>query len=254
MNDIDVNGALLDALKKRWRTPDGKPNVGGYTPLQFDTSKVKLQMVRIDYIDLQKYLVKKPEILREETITNTSKATVTHTFNYSKATTDSYTWHITSGVKLTAGATAKVGLPLVGEGEASTSVELSFEAGYEKTQDVTVSWNDQVEVEVPPKASVQTQAILSTGTVSNVPFKAYMHAFGQVGCLIQADSIHQRWEWAELDTGIGWQDPGYAKLKQLPLDPAEREFIVDGVFNGSVGFDVIISANPVDPKIVPHST
>ena len=245
MNEIDVNAHLLDALKKRWRLADGTPNIGGYLPEQFDTSKVQLRVVNINYVDLQKFLVKKPIVLREETIANSSGATITHTFSFSKQTTDSFQWNIKAGLKLQAGAKAKAGLPIVGEAEVSTSVTLSFEGGYVNTHSQTNNWNDSVQIQVPAHTSVQTQALLSTGDVSKVPFKACLHAVGLVGCLYQRDSRPAVWHWADLDTGTGWVDPNFQKLKKLPLDPADREFIVDGEFSGSVGFNVIITSSPV---------
>jgi hypothetical protein len=99
--------------------------------------------------------VKKPVLIREETIRNTSDGTIKRSFDYSKQTTDTYEWNVTAGLKLTAGAKASVGLPLVGEGEISTSVELSLEAGARSEH---------------------------TDTVTDVRFTANAVAFGQVGC------------------------------------------------------------------------
>ncbi len=249
MREIDANNALQEALKKRWRLADGTPNVGGYYPVQFDTSKVQLRLLTIEYPDLQKRLVKKPEILREDTITNNSGATLTHTFDYSKEKTDAYEWHVTGGLKLTAGAKATVGLPLVGEGEVSTSVELSIEGGSTTTHSETVAWKDSGTIEVPPHTSVLAQAVLASADVANVPFTANMYAFGQVGCLIRTGTDQTTWEWADLDAG-GWYNPNFQRLSKLPLDPKDREFTIEGTFSGSVGFYVAITAGPVEPQAV----
>jgi len=247
VRETDVNNALLDALKNRWRGADGSPNVGGYTPVQFDTSKVQLRLLTIDYPDLQKQLVKQPEILREETIKNDSGATLHHTFDYSKEMTDAYEWHIIGGLKLTAGAKATVGLPLVGEGEVSTSVELSIEGGSTTTHSETVAWKDSGTIEVPPHTNVLARALLSTGHVANVGFTANLYAFGQVGCLIQTGSEQTTWEWADLDAG-GWYNPAFKRLSKLPLEPKDREFTIEGTFTGTVGFFVAITAGPLESQ------
>lgn len=238
MADTDVNAALLATLKNKW------PSIGGLSYDQFDTSKVKLKLLTIEYPDLQSKLVKQPTVIGHVTIDNTSGATITRDFTYSHTSTDTYEWHVTGGVKVTAGASATVTLPLVGEGEANTSVELNVEGGSATTTEETETWESSESITVPPNASVDAQAVLSMGRVTGTPFKAHMYAYGQVGVHVQYGTNAWEWEWADLDTG-GWTGAANNPVKKLPLDPQDREFVIEGTFDGSVGLIVVVTAKPV---------
>lgn len=244
MSEINLDEHILEELKKRW-TYDGQLNVGGNSVIRFDTSKLILKVIKADYGDIPVAIQTKPNVLREDTIENPSDAKITDSFDYSKETTDEYQWHITGGLKLASGATAKVGLPLIGEGEVSASVELSFEAGYTNKFSENVKWSHSQEIEVPPHTSVHAKAILATGAFDKVPFKLHIRVYGQIGCLVPWGSTQDLMMWGDLDKG-GWFDPGFRPIKKLPLDSAERDFIVEGVSSGMVGFNVSVTVNPIN--------
>lgn len=247
MSEIDVQAKLLEALQARWQRKDGTPNLGGRHVLKWDTSQVKLKLVTIDYMDLQPHLG--TVVLRENTISNDSPATVTKGFDYSKEVTDTFAWHITGGLKVGGGAKATVGLPLVGEGEINTSVELSVEGGSVTTHSETVTWKDSTSVEVPPYTDIHVRATISTGTVSDVSFKGHVIAYGNVGAYVHYGTDDYTWMWGDLDTGHGWSGESNSSLKKLPLDPADREFTLEGLFSGTVGYSANITTSPITPSV-----
>ena len=240
MSDLDVNAALTAALAKHWANSQGVPFVGTGKVLQWDTSKVQVKLVAVDYESFAARLAKTPLVIREDTYDNDGNTTIQHDFSYTQETNDTYTWHITGGVKVTAGVTATVGLPLVGEGEASASIELSVEGGSETSKSVTVSWSDTVGITVPPQTDVDVQAVLSTGKAIGVPFKATLMAYGQVGAYLQfgTDPAIMYWDWADLD-GSFQNAKG-----QPPLNDAERQVVATGTCDASVGFHVGIKTTP----------
>jgi len=240
MSDLDVNAVLTAALTKHWANSSGVPFIGTGHVLQWDTSKVQLKLVTVDYDSFATRLLKTPLVIREDTYDNDGNTTIQHDFFYSQETNDTYTWHITGGVKVTAGVTAKVGLPIVGEGEASASIELSVEAGSETSKSVTVSWSDTVGITIPPYTDVDVQAVLSTGKATGVPFRATLSAYGQVGAYLKFgdDPAIMYWDWADLD-GSFQNAHG-----QPPLTDAERQVVATGTCDASVGFHVGIKTTP----------
>jgi hypothetical protein len=189
-------------------------------------------------------LVKQPTVIGETTIDNDSGATIRRHFTYTHTSTDTYEWHVTGGVKVTAGASAKVTLPLVGEGEANTSVELNVEGGSNTSTEETETWDAGEEIEVPPQTTVDAKALLSIGQVTGTPFKAHMYAYGQVGVHVQYGTNAWTWEWADLDTG-GWWGAANNPVTKPPLDPQDRQFVVERTFDGTVGLIVVVTARPL---------
>lgn len=249
MTEIDANAQLLTALKQRWPGGGGGYLLGGQGVSEFDTSKVQLKVITLEYPGLGPLVQKTPTVLQELTIPNDSDATVTAGFDYSKESTDTSEWHITAGVKATAGASGKAGVPLVAEGEVSASVELDFEYGYNNSHTDTVTWANHTTIEVPPHARIQAEAILTTGSVTNAPFTATLHAYGQVGAhLITSSNGTGPWAWADIETGKGWVNPNFAPLSKPPVDPTALAFVVSGTYTGSVGFYVNIATSPLPPK------
>lgn len=245
MSDVDVNDALAKALDRRWTRPDGRVNVGGNGFLAWDTSRVQLRLVTPpEYEDLRGRLAHGSKVLQEEVIRNDTDAELQETFSYSTDTADRYEWHVEAGLKVAAGAKAKVDIPLIGEGEASASVELQFGGGYKASHSETVKWQSTRNITVPAHTSLVVKATLSTGKVSNVPFVAHVYAFGQVGFEYWRGTDVKDWMWADLDAG-GWMDPGFNPLKKLPLAEEDRHFTASGVFSGSVGFSSTVSLTPL---------
>ncbi|WP_026927131.1 ETX/MTX2 family pore-forming toxin [Granulicoccus phenolivorans] len=249
MDAIDVNAQLRAALAKRWVSKiDGHPSLDGSTIYDWDTSKVALHLIEIDYDDFAGHLTKTPTVLSEAEFDNAADATITHQISYSKQITDTYEWDVRSGLKLTAGGKVTVGLPLIGEGELSTSAEVSFEGGYKSGHTETVTYAGEDTITVPPHTSLKAQELLSVGKLTGVPFKATVQAYGQVGVQLGwgsgVDGPTKIWFWGDLDTGKGWTDPGLRPLKKLPLESADRLFTFSGVFGGSVGMYVHVTTTP----------
>lgn len=245
MADIDVNRTLNDALIKRW-SYKGYINIGGNYADRFDTSKVLLKLIAIDYPDLHKSLLNNPTVISTADFENNSAATITREFAYTKEIADTYEWTITAGLTITAGVSAKAGLPIVGEGEVSSSVELKVEGGATTTQSQTVSFSETQTIEVPPNSQVHVKAVMSVGQVKDVPFTAHFKAYGQIGARTQIGTNTWVWQWADLDTG-GWSGADLNPVDKCPLDDVDREFTVKGTFNASVGIKTTIFATADDP-------
>ena len=245
MADIDVNRTLNDALIKRWSS-NGHTTVGNLSVDGFDTSKVLLKLINIDYPDLHKSLLNNPTVISTADFENNSAATITREFSYTKEIADTYEWTITAGLTITAGVSAKAGLPIVGEGEVSSSVELKVEGGATTTQSQTVSFSETQTIEVPPNSHVHVKAVMSVGQVKDVPFTAHFKAYGKIGAHTIIGTNTWVWQWADLDAG-GWRGQANNLVHECPLDDVDREFTVQGTFNASVGIKTTIFATGDDP-------
>ncbi len=215
MDAIDVNAQLRAALAKRWVSKiDGHPpSLDGSTIYDWDTSKVALHLIEIDYDDFAGHLTKTPPtVLSEAEFDNAADATITHQISYSKQITDTYEWDVRSGLKLTAGGKVTVGLPLIGEGELSTSAEVSFEGGYKSGHTETVTYAGEDTITVPPHTSLKAQELLSVGKLTGVPpFKPpsrpMVRSVSSWAGGSGVDGPTKIWFWGDLDTGKGVDRP-----------------------------------------------
>jgi hypothetical protein len=247
MADVNVNSRLNDALVKRW-TYNGSISIAGSTGIKFDTSKVKLRVLPpapVDQEALNRHLVKTPTLMGEHLFKNSGNATLTEKKSYSKQVTDTDEWNIKSGLSLTAGAKVTVGVPLVGEAEASLSATVMLEGGQTNTHSETVTISYEDTIIVPARTELDYKVQLYVGTVKNVPFQLNLQAYGEVGVLVQWGSDQQIWMWADLDTGKGWVNPGLAPVKKIPLELNERAFVVEGDYSATVGLYAVSTTTPL---------
>jgi hypothetical protein len=254
MSDVDVNETLLRTLQTQWPKFEDHGsqywNVAARTVSKFDTtSRVKLRLLGLDYPGLADKVIHSPVVLKEASFKNPTGASITETVNYGRRYTDSYEWSITAGIKIGAAAKFTAGLPLVGEGEVSTSVELSFSGGFKNTKSEEVSFTGSVQIQVPAQTSVKAKAILALSKVDAIPFRATLQAYGQVGAYTaysagQAGPGDFSWQWSDLDTGEGWTNPGFKNVRALK-DDSVRKFVVDGVFSADLGYNVDVVVVPL---------
>ena len=249
MTEVDVNDTLLRALETQWKKDGDTWSVNARPVTKFDTSKVALRLISIDYPGLADKVVHQPVLLNESTVKNPTPASVSQTINYSKSVSDSYEWSVTAGLKLSASAKFTAGLPLVGEGEVTTAAELSLGGGYKNTHSETVSFSGGVQVQIPAQTSVNIKTILAQGTVDAVPFHMVLQAYGKVGAYTafgggSGGLSNFEWQWSDLDTGIGWTNPNFKSFPALK-DPSVRMFVVDGLFSATCGFNVNVVVEPL---------
>ncbi len=252
MTEVDVNAVLLSALENQYTKSGTEPpmwSVNARPVSKFDTSKVKVRLLSLDYPGLSDKIVHHPVVLQESQIRNPTGASVKQTVTYSRNYTDSYEWNISAGLKLGAAAKFTAGLPIVGEGEVSTSVELSFAAGFKNGHSESVTFTGSVEIQIPAQTSVAVKTILAQGKVDSVPFRATLQAYGTVGAYTAYSSGTDgygdfSWQWSDLDTGLGWTNPNFKSFPAFK-DNAIRTFVVDGLFSAECGFNVNVVAEPL---------
>ncbi len=243
MSEIDVNDQLKQALQKRWGN-----NLGGWHVQSFDTSKVLMRILQIEYPGFNRAETKKPTVIAEQEYTNDGNTTITDEFTYSGDTTAESEWHVTGGLKLTAGAKGKAGVPLVAEGEASYSAEVDFEAGGGGKTSKTDGWSHTVTITVPPETRVKAEALVTVGTITNQPFKAHVQVYGQVGAVIVTggpNPIITSTMWGDIETGKGWVNPNFGPLSKPPLDPKDLLFTAEGTYSGTSGLYVNVTTTPM---------
>ncbi len=249
MPEINVNDKLLIALQSQYPKDADSWRVNARPVTQFDTSKVALRLVSIDYPGLADRLVQQPVLLEQTNVKNPTPASVTRTINYSRAVTDTFEWSITAGLKLTASAKFKAGLPIIGEGEVTTSAELSIGGGVKSTHAETVTLSGSVAVQIPAQTDVNIKTILAQGRVDAVPFRVVLQAYGSVGAYTAfgggvggLNNFH--WQWSDLDTGIGWTDPNFKSYPAFK-DTSVLKFTVDGLFTATCGMSVNVVIEPL---------
>jgi Clostridium epsilon toxin ETX/Bacillus mosquitocidal toxin MTX2 len=250
MSDIDVNQVLLQALENQYtKGSDGVWSVNARPVTKFDTSKVALRLISLEYPGLADKVIHQPVMLDETQVKNPTPATITRTINYSKTVTDSYEWNITAGLKVTASAKFTAGLPIVGQGEVTTSAELSVSGGYKNTHTESVTFNGSVQAQIPAQTSVDIKTVLAQGSADAVPFHLVLQAYGQVGANTAfgggSDGLSNfSWQWSDLDSGLGWTNPNFKSFPALK-DPSTRIFKVDGLFSATCGFNVNVVVEPL---------
>jgi hypothetical protein len=249
MPEVDVNETLRQALEAQYKKTGDAWSVNARPVTKFDTSQVDLRLISIDYPGLGQKLVQQPVLLEETNVKNPTGASVTRTINYSRAVTDSFEWSITAGLKLTASAKFKAGLPIVGEGEVTTSAELSLAGGYKNTHSETVTLSGSVAVQIPAKTDVNIKTMLAQGSVDAVPFSVVLQAYGKVGAYTAFGGgtgglSNFTWQWSDLDTGIEWTDPNFKSHPALK-DQKVRMFTSEGLFSATCGLSVNVVIEPL---------
>lgn len=249
MSNTDVAAAVLQALKTRWAYQDYY-NIGGNHARGFDVSRLNVRFSAFNYGDFDQYCSREITVLKSDTFLNDDEHTIIKkTFTYSVEKEDTYEWHVDAGITLGTKASAKVGLPIIGEGEVEASVEVNVEGGAKTTTSSRVTWSDETEVEVPPLTRVEVKGELKQGTFKNVPFEAVAEVYGQVGAEIVAGVNESgtiwRWMWGDIETGSGWYTAGLSPLKQPPVDPVALRYKITGTISAAVGFHSITSVVPI---------
>ncbi|AXH95626.1 ETX/MTX2 family pore-forming toxin [Ornithinimicrobium avium] len=243
MSDIDVNQRLRSALESQYEkfTDKGQTywTVVNHTCRGFDTSKVLLRLLAIDYPGLSENVISQPVVLSDNIIRNPSSATVTTNVEYNKSVTDTFGWNVSAGLKLAASAKFQAGVPIIGQAEATTSVEISLSGGVQSSHSEQTTYKSSVQVKVDPHSSVRVKAILTQGKVDALPFRATLQAYGLVGAERAygggtAGPSNWNWDWADLDSG-GWKDPNFKQHPPVLKDGSARKFVLDGLFSATCG-------------------
>jgi len=127
---------------------------------RFDKFDVELSLYSLTYADLD-VKNQRPVGIQRSVFTNNTGVQDTQTFTVDKTTSDSFSWSLTEGVKVS--TKFKVKIPFVGDSE--TSVELNFSSTQTQTTSVTRHWGYQAQIPVPAYTKIETTFSVLEGDI-----------------------------------------------------------------------------------------
>lgn len=166
-------------------------------------------------------IVQTPVVVSTRTYQNDGDTEIQEDFEFSKAMEESFTFGFTEGLKVGAKATAKVGLPLVGESEVELSAEVTFQADQQWTNTETKQWSLKTSVPVPAHSTVKI-----TGFITNAKIDTM---FSGVAKATKGNVL----TWFKLKGEGGYTEFPIPLVVLLPED--QRVFPVSGSFQGVEG-------------------
>jgi len=162
---------------------------------------------------------------------NNTPTQQTYHLKYSEAKTDSFSWSITEGFKISYSTKTSFKIPIPeGPGiEVTWNFEFNVSATQGRAYQETNTWSGDADLNVPPYSYFTSKVILQKLT-GEQNFRATTKADGKALCKAHIDywGSHER----EFD---------------IPLDrilsPEERTFITDGKITGAIGYDVYVDTD-----------
>jgi len=158
-------GAAALTRLQQYLTQTGHPHPEVYTKLAADAAflyRYDLSVQDWRFAEVNPGVLV-PELVDQKEIDNSSAATVTEQFSYTKTTTDTFAFSFTEGLKVGVSAKFKAGIPVAGT-EWTVSGELSFSATQTQTTTTTNTWSNTVTVNVPAHTKVRAVAFVSVGS------------------------------------------------------------------------------------------
>ncbi|NOT83717.1 MAG: ETX/MTX2 family pore-forming toxin [Methylococcaceae bacterium] len=173
-----------------------------------------------------------PVIAFDQTLTNHSNVQDSSTVSFTRSETASFSFGFKEGLKIGTKAKVKVGIPLIADGEAEVSGELTFDANQQWTTSNTQSWSASETVNIPPNSTLRVQ-----GIIQNAKTKATFSGFARV-----TDGNVLVW--------FKYTDPtkGYTEFPipvTVLLTKDQRSFPVSGSYDGIEGVSTNWVVNPV---------
>jgi hypothetical protein len=162
-----------------------------------------------------------PVIAFDQSFANNTDATDTMTPSFTRSETDAFSFGFNEGLKIGTKATIKVGIPLIADGEAEVSGEISFGSSQQWTKSETQTWASSTTAQVPPHSTVEVKGFIQNATV-NAQFR---------GTATATDGNVLVW-FRNVSTGTftEWPIPVTVLLTR-----AQRSFPVSGSYTGIEG-------------------
>lgn len=157
----------------RYWTEINNPNAGKGTYIP-SKSKMRIQSQALIFGEVLPGEITPNSIYRASWENNTSVQN-TQTFTVSETTTDTYTWSLTAGMKVSTSFSAEV--PFVGG--IDNSIEMSTSTTETQTQSTARTWSYATQIFVPPHSKIVSSFIVNEATY-NVPFTAKVTVRGLV--------------------------------------------------------------------------
>lgn len=104
-----------------------------------------------------------PDSLYTTGYDNASSCQDSVVFKRSQATTATFTWSITEGIKIAAKTSIQVGLPKIADGKIELSTELNFASTQAKTESRTQTWEVDMTINIPAWTHVDANLIMKEG-------------------------------------------------------------------------------------------
>lgn len=202
----------------------------------FQEWDVELSLFSLTYSDLN-VKNQKPVGLQQSIFTNDTPVPDTQTFVVDKTTSDSFTWSVTEGLKIS--SKFKVGIPFVGDSE--TTVELSFSSTQGQTTSVTRHWGYSAQIPVPANSKIETTFSVLEGVI-DTSFTAVFQVRGQMRINFDISQPGQPADWRTCGGDIADMIAhGYCVS-----DPTKFQCHTSGQFKGVAATTYVVHTKSVD--------
>ena len=171
---IDVNGKLKERLIKQSKFNNIKPKGTKLKKVEFK-GEMRSQGMKFK----MKQYPTDPMILQESTLYNCNDRESTQHMSVSKTSTDTNSWTNTDCLEVGVEATAKAGIPLIGETEIAVHTDYSHEWSKTKEHSETVRWDQGVDVPVDAEKAVKVQFVVEERKMKNIPYTVDFIAKGK---------------------------------------------------------------------------
>jgi len=166
-------------------------------------------------------IVKTPIVVDSRTFQNDLDISEQQEFTFDKELAETFTLSFTKGLSVGAKATAKVGLPLLGQSEVELSTQITFQAEQQLSKTETHRWTLRTPVEIPPRTTVKV-----TGFITNAQIRA---TFSGIAKATKGTVL----TWFKLKGDRGWTEFRVPLVVLLP--EGQRVFPISGNFEGVEG-------------------
>jgi hypothetical protein len=177
-----------------------------------------------------------PDLFVERVFENKGDVTLQDTFSYSKTQSETQGFSFTEGIKVGSKATAKVGLPLIGNTSVEVNAEVTFNATQNWSTTTQQTWQQSNVVTVPPKICVKVTGFVKTAKLT-ANFVGKVRAVGGTVYLLMSSTT---------DPNLQWLKEWYLEIPLNAILSADQlAFPVAGSLKGAIGTTLIIQSDSI---------
>jgi hypothetical protein len=181
-----------------------------------------------------------PDLVVERVFENKANVTLQDTFTYSKTQTETQGFSFTEGLKVGTKASAKVGLPLIGNTSVEVNAEVTFNATQNWSTTTQQTWQQSSSVTVPPHTSVKVKGFVKTAKLTSNFVGKVRVVGGSVYLLMSATT----------DPNLQWKEEWYLDIPLNAILAQEQlAFPVAGSFKGAIGTTLFIESDPLSASV-----